>query len=524
MLRSVTRSAALRPAVPIARRQAGFAGFDANKPTVAVIGTGWAGAYFLKTIDPKKFNIMCVSQRNHMIFTPLLPQTCTGTLEFRSVCEPILRVQPALAHKPNSMMQALAYDVDFDRKAVQCVSVGVIGAQEKVPVQSFEFNYDYLVLAHGARPNTFNIPGVEENAFFLREVTEARGIRRRLAQNIQAAALPTTTREEAARLLHVVIVGGGPTGVEFAGDLSDFLRQDLPKLAPALRSMFRITIVEAAEVLGTFDKVLREHGQRTLKKEGIVIKKAVVAEVRPNQLSLRTGETLNCGLIVWSTGVGPSSLSKTLKCDKTKQGRIAIDDHCQALKNGIAVPEVFALGDCAANVDAPLPTLAAVASRQAEWLAKTMNKTQAKKVVVSQLPPFVYKSLGSMVSVGHSDALVSLTVPTKFNLKGLHAFFLWRSVYFSLLISMRLRFYVAVNWLSSRLFGRDTTYIGEISETKLWKALAKEGADKEQARRRVIAAAAANRVPLDESSPAAKTAAAAAAAAVSGASSEAKKK
>mmetsp|Transcript_8183 Transcript_8183/g.9257 ORF Transcript_8183/g.9257 Transcript_8183/m.9257 type:complete len:539 (+) Transcript_8183:51-1667(+) len=480
-----------------------------EKPTVVVIGTGWAGSYFVRNIDPKLYNVVVLSQRNHMVFTPLLPQTCTGTLEFRSVCEPIQRVQPALADLPNRFYRTLVFGIDFKNRVVNCVGVGVLGAGNvtNVPVKSFDVRFDKLVLAHGARPNTFNIPGVEDHAFFLREVSEARGIRRRLVQNLMTADLPTTDVEEIKRLLHVVVVGGGPTGVEFASDLADFLHEDVPKIDPALLKYCKVTLVEAGEILGTFDLTLRNYGSRKLKRMGVELRKAVVAGVDERTVTLSDGEVLHCGLVVWSTGVGPSVLSKELGLDKNRQGRIAVNDELQVLKDGVPVPDVYAIGDCAANIKEPLPTLAAVASRQGAFLGKKLNRmlngTDVKSV-------FTYKSLGSMVSLGSKDALIELKAPSKFDLKGLHALWMWKSAYFTILGSWRSRLYVLVNWFGSRIFGRDTTYIAELSEAHLWRTLAREEASREKARRRALEKL---REAPHESMPAAAGKAAAAAAA-----------
>ena len=484
--RASTRASAPHAAAFASETIASVRRMTTAKPTVVVVGSGWGGARLVRDLDPDVCNMAVMSQRNHMVFTPLLPQTCTGTLEFRSICEPLVNVQPAIRNLPNESHRTMVFDVDFATQNVSCVTVGVLGAGDRVPVESFNVHYDYLVLAHGARPNTFNIPGVEEHAFFLREISEARGIRRRIGQNLMTAALPTTSKAEAQRLLHVVVVGGGPTGVEFAGDLADFLRLDVGRHAPHLAKEFRVTLVEANEVLGTFDAALRKYSQSRLERSGINVKKAIVAEVNDENIVLTDGETLPCGLCVWSTGVGPSTLNKTLSCDKNKQGRLVVNEHLQLQKNGISYDNAFALGDCAADHKEPLPTLAAVASRQGAFLAKSLNKSIATRKPVNRLPIFEYKHLGSMASLGGGHAVAEFNTPAKWDIKGLKAFIVWRSAYFTMLGSLRSRLYVAVNWIGSYVWGRDMTYIAEISEAKLWKNLAREGASKEQARRALL--------------------------------------
>eukprot|EP00658_Telonema_sp_P-2_P010763 TRINITY_DN14072_c0_g1_i2.p1 TRINITY_DN14072_c0_g1~~TRINITY_DN14072_c0_g1_i2.p1 ORF type:complete len:261 (-),score=66.36 TRINITY_DN14072_c0_g1_i2:306-1088(-) len=222
---------------------------------------------------------------------------------------------------------------------------------------------------------------------------------------------------------------------------------------------------------------------------GVVLKKAVVAEVTEDTVILTDGEVLPTGLVVWSTGVGASTLSKQLHCDRNKQGRIAIDSHLRVQKDGKPVPNVYAIGDCAADVEKPLPTLAAVASRQGIHLAKKINNSLAKRADNSG--PFEYRHLGSMASLGQGEALVELKQPHSVDFKGIRAFLIWRSAYFTMLGSIRSRLYVVVNWFGSRIFGRDITYIAEISEAKLWKNLAKEGATREQSRKLLFKQAAA---------------------------------
>lgn len=449
-----------------------------TKPTVVILGTGWAGCYAAHRLNPNICNIQVLSIRNHMVFTPLLPQTTTGTLEFRSVCEPVTNIQPALARLPHRFYRCMSYGIDFEKQLVKCVGVGVVGASEKVPANVFDVQYDYLILAHGARPNTFNVPGVQDNAFFLREVNEARGIRKRLVQNIMTADLPIISLEETKRLLHTVVVGGGPTGIEFAANLADFFREDVGKVNRSLVKHCKVTIVEAGEVLGTFDKALRDYGQRRLKELGIEIIKSAVVGINEKEIITKGGQTLPAGLVVWSTGVGPSTMTKSLQCDKVR-GRIAVDDYLRVLHNGEPIPQVFAAGDCCANVETALPTLAAVASRQGTYLGEQLNHLIKERRMDK---PFRYKSLGSMVTIGDASAIVSIGNRYKVDLNGLKALWFWKSAYLTVLGSLRSKLYVSVNWVGSKIFGRDITYIGDMSEDRMYGALATEEVSREQSR------------------------------------------
>ncbi|RNF05960.1 putative NADH dehydrogenase [Trypanosoma rangeli] len=454
------------------------------RPNVVVVGTGWAGAYFTKHVNPKLANLEVLSIRNHHVFTPLLPQTTTGTLEFRAVCEPISRIQPALAQLPNRFYRCVVHGVDFVEKEVNCVGVGVVDSNFKAAVHPFRVKYDKLILAHGARPNTFNVPGVFDNAFFLREVNEARAIRKRLVQNIMVADLPITDMEEVKRLLHVVVVGGGPTGVEFAASVAEFFRSDVRKINRTLVDLCKVTVLEAGEVFGMFDLRVRNWGKRRLDAIGVQIIKGAVVAVNDKEVITKDGTVIRTGLVVWSTGVGPCALTKDLDVDRTSRGRISIDDHLRVLRKGVPIPDVYAIGDCAANEQLPLPTLAAVASRQGLYLAKQVNGELSNKPVTK---PFAYKSLGTMVSLGDSAAVVELHVPGKVDFVGLKALFFWRSAYLSILGSWRNKLYVLVNWTGSTIFGRDTTFIGDLSEDRVWRSLATEEVSRERARQKAVA-------------------------------------
>jgi len=161
-----------------------------EKPRVVVLGTGWAACRLLKDVDTRAYDVVCVSPRNHMVFTPLLASTCVGTLEFRSVVEPVSRIQSALATHPGSyFFLASCTGVDTKAHEVYCTAASGDAQLPSDPYQ-FKIAYDKLVIASGAEPLTFNIKGVQENAIFLREVSHAQEIRRKLLTNLMLAENP----------------------------------------------------------------------------------------------------------------------------------------------------------------------------------------------------------------------------------------------------------------------------------------------------------------------------------------------
>uniref|UniRef100_A0A7I4C3B7 NADH:ubiquinone reductase (non-electrogenic) n=1 Tax=Physcomitrium patens TaxID=3218 RepID=A0A7I4C3B7_PHYPA len=438
-----------------------------QKPRVVVLGTGWGACRLLKDIDTRIYDVVCISPRNHMVFTPLLASTCVGTLEFRSVAEPVRIIQPALAKDPDSyFFLARCTDIDTSNHEVHCESVydgdtGTAGGEK------FKIAYDKLVIATGAEATTFGIAGVHEHAIFLRDVKNAIDIRSKLMLNLMACEIPGTDIEERKRLLHCVVVGGGPTGVEFSGELSDFILRDVQRKFSHVKDHIAVTLIEANEILSSFDVRLRQYATNQLTKSGVRLKRGMVKHVLPKKLILSDGSEVPYGLLVWSTGVGPSKFVTNLPFEKSQGGRIGID-------NSLRVPahdDIYAVGDCAGYLEGtgktPLPALAQVAERQGKYLATALNQLgesghgRAGVAGSSTAPvsdPFVYKHLGSMATVGSYKALVDLRESphgSGLSMTGFKSWLVWRSAYLTRVISWRARFYVAFNWGTTFLFGRD---------------------------------------------------------------------
>ncbi|KAK7252191.1 hypothetical protein RIF29_35974 [Crotalaria pallida] len=450
-----------------------YAGLEATKagekPRVVVLGAGWAACRFLKGLNTKIYDVVCISPRNHMVFTPLLASTCVGTLEFRSVAEPVSQIQDALGKNPNSYFYlASCIGIDTDKHEIYCEAVKN-GGLPREPYQ-FKVAYDKLVIASGAEPLTFGIKGVKEHAFFLREVYHAQEIRKRLLLNLMLSENPGISEEEKKRLLHCVVIGGGPTGVEFSGELSDFIMKDVHERYSHVKDFVHVTLIEANEILSSFDVSLRQYATKHLTKSGVHLVRGVVKEVHPKKLVLSDGTDVPYGLLVWSTGVGPSEFVKSLNLPKSPGGRIGVDEWLRVP----SVEDVFALGDCAGFLEQTgrpvLPALAQVAEREGKYLVELFNKigkqNGAKAFSAKDIPlgePFVYKHLGSMASVGRYKALVDLRESKDakgLSLAGFVSWFIWRSAYLTRVVSWRNRFYVAVNWATTLVFGRDNSRIG----------------------------------------------------------------
>ncbi|KAL9355555.1 hypothetical protein Peur_053525 [Populus x canadensis] len=390
-------------------------------------------------------------------------------LEATKPAEPVNRIQSALATSPNSYFyMASCFGIDTDKHEVYCETV-TNGGLPHDPYQ-FKVAYDKLVIAAGAEPLTFGIKGVKEHAFFLREVNHAQEIRKKLLLNLMLSENPGISEEEKKRLLHCVVIGGGPTGVEFSGELSDFIMRDVQDQYTHVKDYVKVTLIEASEILSSFDVGLRQYATNHLTKSGVSLMRGVVKEVHPKKIVLSDETNVPYGLLVWSTGVGPSQFVKSIDLPKAPGGRIGIDEWLRVS----SVEDVFALGDCAGFLESSgrpvLPALAQVAERQGKFLVKLLNKIGnkdgGKAFSAKDIPlgdPFVYKHLGSMASVGRYKALVDLRQSKDakgVSLAGFVSWLIWRSAYLTRVVSWRNRFYVAVNWATTPVFGRDNSRIG----------------------------------------------------------------
>ena len=213
-----------------------------TKEKIIVLGTGWGGHSFLKTIDATKYDVKVISPRNYFMFTPMLAASAVGTVEFRSICEPIRNVNPFVDY-----IEATALSVNTQEKTVSCQSIKCEGTA--CDITDFDVEYDHLLVAVGATTNTFGIKGVREHCQFLKQIEDAANLRKALAYCFERANLPSLSEEEIRSALSFVIVGAGPTGVEFTSELRDWLEVEGRRYYPKLLNYVKITLVEAGRVV-----------------------------------------------------------------------------------------------------------------------------------------------------------------------------------------------------------------------------------------------------------------------------------
>ncbi|KAL7626908.1 NADH:ubiquinone oxidoreductase [Parahypoxylon ruwenzoriense] len=467
---------------------------DPHKKTLVILGTGWGSVALLKKLDTANYNVIVISPRNYFLFTPLLPSCTTGNIEHRSIMEPVRQI---LRHKRAAVKfyEAEATHIDVEKKVVRITDNSDI----KGKVHKTEVPYDMLVIGVGAENATFGIPGVREHSCFLKEIQDAQAIRTKIMDCVESAAFKDQEPEEIDRLLHMVVVGGGPTGVEFAGELRDFFDEDIQKLIPEIAPRFKVTLIEALpNVLPMFSKQLIDYTESTFKEEHIeIMTKTMVKKVTDRTVEAEvTGPngkkstvTIPFGLLVWATGntVRPvvRDLVSQIPAQKDSRRGLAVNEYLVVQ----GTRDIWAVGDCAVAGYAPT---AQVASQEGSFLARLFNnmaKTEALEQKVHDLSsslnlkpgntavdaqeieslerqlrrirdikPFNYSHQGSLAYIGSEKAVADVAwLNGNVATGGKLTYLFWRSAYLSMCFSTRNRVLVALDWVKAKLYGRDVS-------------------------------------------------------------------
>lgn len=322
-----------------------------NKPKLVILGGGWGSVALLKEINEEDYHITLVSPSNYFLFTPMLPSATVGTLELRSLAEPIRRIVNRVR---GHFVRASAETIDFSEKLVECSQIGPDGKPA-----NFYLPYDKLVIGVGSTTTTHGVKGLE-NCNFLKDLDDARQIKRKILNNLETACLPTTSEEERKRLLSFVVSGGGPTGVEFAAELFDLLNEDLTLYFPRLiRNEVSVHLIQSrGHILNTYDEAVSKYAEDRFSRDQVdVLVNSRVQEVHPEKIIFTqkgpNGETITkelpMGFCLWSTGVSQTAFSQNIARQlgdvQTNKHALETDSHLRL--NGAPLGDVYAIGDCA---------------------------------------------------------------------------------------------------------------------------------------------------------------------------------
>jgi NADH dehydrogenase len=321
-----------------------------DKPKLVILGAGWGSVALLKELNPDDYHVTVIAPKNYFLFTPMLPSATVGTLELKSLVEPIRRI---LSRTKGHYLRAFAEDIEFSHKMVEVSQKDAQGKDVH-----FYVPYDKLVIAVGSVTNPHGVKGLE-NCFFLKDIDDARKIRNQVVHNLELASLPTTDDDERKRLLSFVVSGGGPTGVEFAAELFDLLNEDLTRYFPRLlRNEISVHLIQSrGHILNTYDEAVSKYAEARFARDSVeVLTNSRVSEVRPDRIIFTqmgpnhevVTKELPMGFCLWSTGVSQTDFCKKLseKLGSSQQNRHALETDTQLRLSGAPLGDVYAIGDC----------------------------------------------------------------------------------------------------------------------------------------------------------------------------------
>ena len=397
-----------------------------------IIGGGFGGLRLARKLSNKPgFDITLIDRFNYHQFQPLFYQVATAGLDASNISFPLRKV----FHKSNN--------IHFRMAEVQ----QILTAEKKVITDIGEFSFDALVIATGADTNFFNNQQLIDNAFPMKSTVEALQLRHRLLHNFEDA-LHVTDKLQMKRLMTIVIVGAGPTGVELSGAIADMKRFVLPKDYPELDfTQMKIYLLEGTgKTLAAMSEKSSIQSQQYLEKLGVtVLTNTLLKDFDGKTVQLQNGETIETSMVIWAAGIKgnvPEGISKDLIA---RGNRIKVNRHCQI--NGFE--NIFAIGDVAFMEEPAWPNghpqVAPVAMQMADMIANNLRRLEMKSGMM-QWEKFIYNDKGSMATVGRNLAVVDMPKP-KLHFGGFFAWMIWMGLHLMLILGVKNRFFVFSNWL-----------------------------------------------------------------------------
>ena len=425
-----------------------------TRPGVLVLGGGFGGIGVARKLADADADVVLVDRHDYHTFQPMIYQLATGLIAPAAVAHPL---RDLFHDQPNvTVHQDEVTGIDLGERAVAFA--------EMAPM-----TYDYLVLALGAGVNFFGVEGADEHAFPLYTIQDATKLKRHLLRQWAAADRDPSLVDDGA--LNVVVVGGGPTGVESAGALAELYRTNLAEDYPSLpQDRARIVIVEAGPTLfSMFKKGLRTYAAKALEKRSVeLVLGDTVASISPTRVTLKSGIVIPAHTVVWGAGLQASPLVHSLGLELERGGRVPVGGDLSVEGH----PEVFAVGDIAWITDpeaGPLPQLGSVALQAGEHVGDTI----ARRIEGKDAEPFGYHDKGTMATIGRGAAVVQFHNGR--TMKGKPAWLAWGAVHLSLLSTHEDQARTLVDWTWSG-FTHERVHRIDIEDEAAAEAATQEGA------------------------------------------------
>jgi NADH dehydrogenase len=402
-----------------------------GRPRIVILGGGFAGVGAAQKLKKADADVVLIDHLDYHTFQPLLYQLATGLLETTGVGHSLRD----LVHDQDNatIHQTAVTAVDLDKRTVQFAEIEPL-------------SYDYLVLALGAEVNFFATDGAAQHAFPMYTLSDALRLKEHVLGKWEAADKNPKLIEDGA--LNVVVVGGGPTGVETAGAMAELYRGDFARDYPNVpQENARIVLVEAGpEVFSMFEPDIRVYTVKALEKRTVeVMTGQIVSSVAPTRVTLKSGDELAAHTLVWGAGLQGNQLVHSLGLDLERGNRIGVGPELTIAGH----PEAFAIGDIAAITDAEtqqvLPQLGSVALQSGEHAGETI----ARRIASKETKPFKYRDKGTMATIGRGAAVVQMLGGR--TMKGKKAQLAWGTVHLALLPTNEDRAKAIVDWAGAAL-------------------------------------------------------------------------
>jgi len=398
-----------------------------NQKKVIIIGAGFGGLQLAQHLaDDSDFQIVLIDKNNYHQFQPLFYQVATAGLEPSAISFPL---RLAFHNHPNVHVRVASV-------------TKILTESNTIETDLGELQYDYLVLAIGADTNFFGNKNIQEKALPMKSVGEALGLRNRLLENFEKA-LVSDNQEDRVGLMNVVVVGGGPTGVEVSGTLAEMKIHVLPKDYPELDfDLMQIHIIESgAELLGPMSKNAQIKSKEYLEQLGVNVRLGTrVTDFDGKYVYINDGTTIRTNNLVWAAGVKANAIEGINPEVLVRGGRMKVNRYNQVE----GYENIFALGDVAFMTEDKYPNghpqVAQPAIQQGKLLAKNLRKL----IRGNALTEFFYKDLGSMATVGRNLAVVDLPF---WRFQGFFAWLTWMFVHLIAIVGVKNRLLIFINWL-----------------------------------------------------------------------------
>ena len=399
-----------------------------GKKRVVIVGGGFGGLKLANKLRNSDFQVVLVDRNNYHQFPPLIYQIASAGIEPSSISFPFRKI---FQKRSNFFFRMAEVRSVFPEQNILQTSIGKV-------------RYDYLVLAAGTTTNFFGNKNVEEHAIPMKNVSEAMGLRNALLENFERA-LTCASETERQELLNVVIVGGGATGVEVAGALSEMKNHVLPKDYPDMpSSLMNIYLIEAGtRLLPAMSEQTSQHVLNYLRKMGVnVLLNKMVTDYDHHRVILKDGSQIATRTFIWVSGVAAEKITNLDGEHLGRGARIIVDEHNRVK----GFDNIFSIGDqCIMPEGDPQypgghPQLAQVAIQQGKLLARNLKAQEKGK----SLKPFRYRNLGAMATVGRNRAVAEFST---MKMAGFWAWIMWLVVHLRSILGIRNKSIVLFNWV-----------------------------------------------------------------------------